>query len=112
MRNNTFHSGAKVTGKLKAYYYLKTLMLAFVLLTSIIITSPEYVQCSSILPDEALDLPGISSDATLLRHAPDQSALFIFDFPPISPVHHWYSSESLSLPPAISEMFSSAILRC
>jgi hypothetical protein len=90
-------------------------MLVFALLTFVIITSPEYVQCSSILPDEALDFPGISGHSTLLRPYTRSISIiyvFIFDFSPIPVAQQGFSSESFSPPRAIFEMFPSAILRC
>jgi len=96
----------------KPYNYSKTLIAAFILLTSVILTPPEYVQCDSIFPDETLDLYGIPEDPTLLRCASVQSAFFIFDFFPQPSPQQWVSLEIFSPQRITLEVLSSAILRC
>jgi hypothetical protein len=112
MRNNTSHSGAPVAGKLKARDYSKTLMLAFAVVTCIIITPPEYVKCSSIVPDESLDLFGIPEHSKLQRQAPDQAAFYIFEFSPMLLLEQCFPSESLFPQHAISGISRTPTLRC
>jgi hypothetical protein len=101
-------------GGMKANYFLLTLLIFASLFSSLILTSPEYVQCQHSIPDEFLDLSGIpkNSPITLTGSTFHSSRLFpVNSLPKIYPLQFYSAEISYNLA-SMLEIVSTITLRC
>jgi len=99
---------------MKANVFLLALFLFFSLLSSLTLTSPEYIQCNHPVPDEFLDLSGIlkNSPITSTGSTFHSSTLFpVNPLPKICPLQFYSAEISYNLF-SMLEIASTIMLRC
>jgi hypothetical protein len=99
---------------MKANFFLLALFPFFSLLSSLTLTSYEYIQCNHPIPDEFLDLSGIPKSSFLTLTGSTFHSSTLFPVNPLLKIYplQFYSIEISYILSSMLEIVSTITLRC